>query len=143
MLKELTQLARKGHVIELALAIVLAQTAIGTITSFMDNCVLPLIGLAFGGRSFPSLFINLTPGKVTTQGGPLDSIEKAHYAGASIIAHGAFFMALIQLVVVVLVVRGVLGWLGKLQSAAVVTEEGIWPPAPRKPHVTGNEPPLA
>ena len=81
----------RNAVISLAVAIVLGQTIYAVLAALIDFIVVPPIGLMMGGKSFPSLFFNLTPDK-KLRGIPIDSIEQAHYAGASIIAYGAFWM---------------------------------------------------
>lgn len=142
MLKELTQVARKGNVIELAVAIVLAQFGAGVLSSFINDILVPPIGLLLGGRSVPSLFLNLTPGKTTTQGGPVDSIEKAHYAGASVIAYGSFILDLLQLLVVILAAVAVLRWLKRMNARTDAGAE-VWPPPPTAASVSNAEPPAA
>ncbi len=63
------------------------------------------------------LFLNLTPNKLTPQGGTIDSIEKAHYVGASVIAYGAFLLYLFQFLVVVFAAILVLRWLKSMNAA--------------------------
>ena len=142
MLKDLTQLARKGNVIELAVAIVLAQFGAGVLSSLVNDILVPPIGLLLGGRSVPSLFFNLTPGKTTTQGGPIDSIEKAHYAGASVIAYGGFLLYLLQFLVVILAAVAVLRWLKRMNAPGDAGAE-VWPPPPTVAAVSKAEPPAA
>ncbi len=129
MLKDLTLLARRGIVIELAVAIVLAQFAAGVLSSFVTDVLIPPFGLLMGGRSVPSLFLNLTPGKTTPQGGPVDSIDEAHYVGASVIAYGSFLLYLLEFLVVVLAAVAVLRWLRRLNVSPDAAST-VWPPAP-------------
>ena len=109
MLKEFRALAEKGQTLELAAAIVLATTVYYMIVNLIDNIVLPPLGLLLGGRSVPSLFINLTPEK-TSPSGPIDSLEKARYAGAAVIAYGEVIVMLIHFLIALSLLMFVVRW---------------------------------
>jgi large conductance mechanosensitive channel len=136
--KDLKAVASQTTVVELALAIVLAQAIASLASSMLDDILLPPIGLLIGGRSVPSLFWNLTPQK-TLPSGPIDSIEKAHYAGASVIAYGVFIEHILQLCLLCFFARLTLKWISHVRAHNAAKEKGEWPPAPNDADVSPSE----
>jgi large conductance mechanosensitive channel len=127
--KDLKAIVGRTTVVELALAIVLAQAIVAVVNSVLDDLLLPPIGLLLGGRSVPSLFWNLTPQK-TLPSGPVDSIDKAHYAGASVIAYGVFIEHLLSLFLLCVFVSLTLKWISRVRAHDAAQQKGEWPPAP-------------
>ncbi|MGD8494602.1 MAG: large conductance mechanosensitive channel protein MscL [Gemmatimonadales bacterium] len=107
MLKEFKEFAAKGNVLDMAVGIVIGA-AFGTIVkSFVDQVLMPPIGLALGRVDFSNLYVQLAPGDPT---GPYASLAAAQDAGAVVIAWGAFLNAVISFLIIAfcvfLVVKG-------------------------------------
>ena len=131
MIKDFRALAERGQVPELVAAFVLASSTYYLIISIVDNIILPPFGLLLGGRSVPSLFINLTPEK-RLPSGPIDSIEKAHYAGAAVIAYGETIVSLLHFFVALSLLLFVLRWVGRARSGTPDADLGLDAPHPRE-----------
>lgn len=107
MLKEFKEFAAKGNVLDMAVGIVIGA-AFGTIVkSFVDQVLMPPIGLALGRVDFSNLYVQLAPGDPA---GPYASLASAQDAGAVVIAWGAFLNAVISFLIIAfcvfLVVKG-------------------------------------
>jgi large conductance mechanosensitive channel len=98
MLKEFKEFAMRGNVVDMAVGIVIGA-AFGTIVkSFVDDVLMPPIGLALGGVDFSNFFLVLKPGAAVAA--PYASLAAAKQAGAVTINYGAFFNTLVSFVIV-------------------------------------------
>lgn len=107
MLQEFKEFAVKGNMLDMAVGIVIGA-AFGTIVkSFVDQVLMPPIGLLLGGVDFSDMFVLLEPGDPA---GPYGSLEAAQEAGAVVVGYGAFFNAVISFLIIAfcvfLVVKG-------------------------------------
>lgn len=107
MLQEFKEFAVKGNMLDMAVGIVIGA-AFGTIVkSFVDQVLMPPIGLLLGGVDFADMFVLLESGDPA---GPYASLEAAQEAGAVVVGYGAFFNAVISFLIigfcVFLVVKG-------------------------------------
>jgi large conductance mechanosensitive channel len=93
MLNEFRDFVMRGNVVDLAVGIVMGA-AFGTlVTSFVNDLLMPPIGLVLGSVDFSSLF-------VTLRGGPYPSIAAAKAAGAPTLNYGLFLNNVISLLIV-------------------------------------------
>ena len=94
----------RGNVVDLAVAVVIGAAFGAIVTSFVNDVLMPPIGLALGRVNFSDLFINLSG-----QAYPSVAADKA--AGAPTINYGIFLNTVINFVIVAfaifLVVKGV------------------------------------
>ncbi|MGQ0720099.1 MAG: large-conductance mechanosensitive channel protein MscL [Candidatus Eiseniibacteriota bacterium] len=98
MFKEFKEFAMRGNVVDMAVGIVIGA-AFGTIVkSFVDDVLMPPIGLALGGVDFSNFFLVLKPGAAAAA--PYASLAAAKQAGAVTINYGAFFNTLVSFVIV-------------------------------------------
>ena len=107
MLKEFKEFAVKGNFLDMAVGIVIGA-AFGTIVkSFVDQVLMPPIGLLTGGVDFADMFVLLESGDPA---GPYASLAAAQEAGAVVVGYGAFFNAVISFLIIAfcvfLVVKG-------------------------------------
>ena len=65
MLKEFREFAIRGNVIDLAVAVIIGGAFGKIVTSFVDDIIMPLIGLLIGGIDFKSLALQVGSAKVT------------------------------------------------------------------------------
>ena len=96
MLKEFKEFAMKGNVLDLAIGIIMGTAFGKIITSFVNDIIMPPIGLLLGNVDFANLYINLS-------GGTYASLDEAKKAGAAVIAYGAFLNTVLDFVIVAFV----------------------------------------
>ncbi len=109
MIKEFKEFIRKGNVIDLAVGFVMGAVFGKVATSFINDIVMPPIGLLLGKVDFAGLYINLS-------GQTFESLAKAKEAGAPVIAYGIFLNAVIEFLVVALAIFIVIRQINKLKS---------------------------
>jgi large conductance mechanosensitive channel len=97
MLKEFKEFIMRGNVLDLAVAVIIGGAFGKIITSFVNDIIMPPIGLLLGGVDFSNLFLNLS-------GQPYDSLAAAQEAGAPTINYGLFLNTIIDFVIVALVI---------------------------------------
>ncbi|MFW6127127.1 MAG: large-conductance mechanosensitive channel protein MscL [Thermodesulfobacteriota bacterium] len=107
-LDEFKKFALRGNVVDMAVGIVIGA-AFGTIvTSFVDNVLMPPIGLLLGNVDFSDLFITLREGIKAP--GPYVSVPAAQAAGAVTLNWGLFINSVISFLIIAfavfLVVKG-------------------------------------
>jgi len=97
MLNEFKEFAAKGNMLDMAVGIVIGA-AFGTIvSSFVDQVLMPPIGLLLGGVDFSDLFLLLQSGDPA---GPYGSLAAAQEAGAVVVGYGAFFNAVVSFFII-------------------------------------------
>jgi large conductance mechanosensitive channel len=93
MLKEFKEFAMRGNVVDLAIAVVIGGAFGKIITSFVEDVLMPPIGLALGNVDFSNLFLNLS-------GKDYPSVAAAKAAGAATLNYGMFFNHVINFSIV-------------------------------------------
>jgi large conductance mechanosensitive channel len=93
MLKEFKEFAMKGSVLDLAIGIVIGAAFGKTVTSFVNDILMPPLGLLLGKVDFSNMFINLSAQS-------FDSLAAAKAAGAATINYGLFINAVIEFLIV-------------------------------------------
>jgi len=101
MFKEFKEFAVKGNVLDMAIGIIVGA-AFGTIVnSFVNDLIMPPIGLLLGNVDFSSLFVVLKEGKIAA---PYASLADAKGAGAVTINYGIFINTITSFFIVVFAV---------------------------------------
>lgn len=93
MLKEFKEFAMRGNVVDMAIGIVIGAAFGKIVSSFVEDIIMPPIGLLLGGVDFTNIFINLS-------GGDYASLEAAKEAGAATMNIGVFINTLLDFVIV-------------------------------------------
>lgn len=93
MIKEFKAFIAKGNVLDMAVGIIIGVAFGKIVTSFVDDVIMPPIGLLLGKVDFSGLYINLS-------GTDYESLAKAREAGAAVIAYGAFINTIINFLIV-------------------------------------------
>lgn len=93
LMKEFKEFALKGNVLDLAVAVIVGAAFGKIITSFVDNVLMPPLGVLVGKHDFSSYFITLT-------GGHYDSLAAAKAAGAATLNYGLFVNAVIDFLII-------------------------------------------
>jgi len=109
MFKEFKEFAMRGSVVDMAVGIVIGA-AFGTIVkSFVDDVLMPPIGLLLGNVDFANFFIVLKEG--TKAAGPYASLSAAKAAGALTLNLGIFINTIISFIIIAfavfLVIKGI------------------------------------
>jgi large conductance mechanosensitive channel len=123
MLKEFREFAVRGNVLDLAVGIIIGG-AFGTIVkSFVDDVMMPPLGLLIGGVDFSNLFLVLRDSPKLP--GPYPSLQMAREAGAVTLNYGVFINTLVSFVLVAFAVFLLIRSINRYRTAAP-------PPAPTK-----------
>jgi large conductance mechanosensitive channel len=93
MLKEFKTFLMRGNVLDLAVGIVIGAAFGGVVTSFVNDILMPPIGLALGQVDFTNLFISLS-------GQSYPTLAAAKAAGAPTLNYGVFINTVINFVIV-------------------------------------------
>ena len=94
MLKEFVM---RGNVLDLAVAVIIGGAFGKIVTSFVNDVLMPPIGLLLGGVDFTNLFWAL-------DGKTYESLEAATAAGAATINYGVFINTVIDFLIVAFVI---------------------------------------
>ncbi len=97
MLKEFKEFAMRGNVLDMAIGIIIGAAFGKIITSFVNDVVMPPIGLLLGKVDFANLFIVLN-------GGAFKTLKEAQDAGVPTLNYGLFVNTVLDFVIVAFVV---------------------------------------
>lgn len=93
MLKEFKEFIARGNVLDLAVAVIIGAAFGKIVTSFVDDIVMPPIGLLLGQVDFANLFIDLSRKGYAT-------LEDAKKAGAPVLRYGLFLNTIVNFLIV-------------------------------------------
>ena len=97
MWKEFKEFTLRGSVLDLAIGIIIGAAFGKIITSFVNDILMPPIGLVLGKVDFANLFINLS-------GTPYTTLADAQAAGAATINYGIFINTVLDFIIVAFVI---------------------------------------
>ena len=120
MLKEFKEFAMRGNVVDMAVGIIIGAAFGKIVTSFVNDVIMPPIGLLLGSVDFSNLFVNL--------GGDYTTVAAAETAGAPIIKYGVFINTVLDFVIVAFAIFLVIKALNKLRRQQAAQPAA--PPAP-------------
>ncbi|MBX2822409.1 MAG: large-conductance mechanosensitive channel protein MscL [Rhodothermaceae bacterium] len=130
MLKEFKEFAVKGNVLDMAVGIIIGAAFGSIVTSFVNDVMMPPLGLLLGGVDFSNLFIALG-------GGTYDSLAAAQEAGAATVNYGVFINSVISFLIVAFAVFMVVKSVNSMKRKE--EEAPAEPPAPSKEEVLLGE----
>ena len=93
MLKEFKTFIMRGNVLDLAVGIIIGGAFGKIISSFVNDILMPPLGMIMGKINFADLFINLS-------GKPYPTVAAAKAAGAPTINYGLFINTVIDFLIV-------------------------------------------
>jgi len=93
MLSEFKAFLMRGNVVDLAVAVVIGAAFGAIVTSFVNDLLMPPIGLALGRVNFADLFVTLS-------GQSYPTLAAAKAAGAPTINYGVFINTVINFVII-------------------------------------------
>ncbi len=103
IVKEFKEFIMRGNVMDLAVGVIIGGAFGAIVTAFIDNMVMPFIGLLTGGMDFSQQFIVLkAPEGMSVS--DIKSIEQAKEVGANVWGYGAFITAIINFLIIALIV---------------------------------------
>jgi large conductance mechanosensitive channel len=108
MLKEFKEFALRGNVLDLAIGIIIGGAFGRIVSSFVDDLLMPPIGVILGNVDFSNLFINLS-------GGRYETLAAAQEAGAATINYGLFISTVIDFVIVAFAIFLLIRQVNRLQ----------------------------
>jgi large conductance mechanosensitive channel len=111
MLKEFREFVMRGNVVDLAIAVIIGAAFGKIITSFVEDVLMPPIGLALGNVDFANLFINLS-------GKDYVSVAAAKAAGAATLNYGIFLNHIINFLIIAFVIFLLIKQINRMQKPA-------------------------
>ena len=132
MMKEFRDFAMRGNVVDMAVGIVIGG-AFGTIVkSFVDDIIMPVIGLILGGVDFANIF-------VTLKGESLPTVAAAKEAGSVTLNIGLFINAVVAFLIVAFALFLVIKAMNRIKAELEAPKEPEAPKAPPKQEVLLEE----
>ncbi|MGE5173658.1 MAG: large conductance mechanosensitive channel protein MscL [Betaproteobacteria bacterium] len=116
MLKAFKDFIMRGNVVDLAVGIIIGAAFGKIVTSFVNDILMPPLGLILGKMDFSGLFINLS-------GTPYSSLAAAKAAGAATLNYGAFINTIVDFLIVAAAIFFIVLQVAKLRKTEA-------PPAP-------------
>ena len=101
MFKEFRDFIKRGNVMDLAVAVIIAVAFGAIIKTLVEGIIMPPIGLLLGKVDFASMFYVLDKSADTTK---IHSLAEAKAAGIPVIAYGQFINDIINFVIIAFVV---------------------------------------
>src|ERR1043166_858682 len=111
MLKEFKDFIMRGNVLDLAVAVVIGAAFGKIVTSFVEDILMPPIGLALGGVDFSNLFVNLS-------GKDYPSVAAAKAAGAATLNYGIFFNNILNFLIIAFAIFLLIKQINRMQRPA-------------------------
>lgn len=111
MYKEFKEFIMRGNVVDLAVGVVIGAAFGKIVASFVEDVLMPPIGLLLGGVDFSNLFINLS-------GKNYDSIAAAKAAGAPTLNYGIFFNNVINFLIIALAIFVLIKQINRMKTPA-------------------------
>ena len=93
MFKEFKEFAMRGNVLDMAVGIVIGAALGKIVTSFVNDMLMPPLGLLLGKVDFSNLFVSLS-------GQSYPSVAAAKAAGAATLNYGLFLNTILDFVIV-------------------------------------------
>jgi large conductance mechanosensitive channel len=121
MLKEFKAFAMRGNVVDMAVGIIIGAAFGRIVSSFVNDVIMPPIGMLMGNLDFSNLFVNLGSEQFAT-------LAAAEEAGAPVIKYGIFINNVLDFVIVAFAIFLVIRAMNNLKK-----KEEEAPPAPPEP----------
>jgi large conductance mechanosensitive channel len=121
MLKEFKEFAMRGNVVDMAVGIVIGGAFGKIVSSFVNDVIMPPIGMLLGGVDFSNLF-------VTLGGDTFQSLAAAEEAGAPVIKYGIFINSVLDFIIIAFAIFMVVRAMNRMKRKQ--EEKPAAPPAP-------------
>ena len=107
MINEFKQFIMRGNVLDMAIGIIIGAAFGKIVTSFVNDILMPPIGLLLGRVDFSNLFINLSDIQVAT-------LADAKALGLPVIAYGSFLNVIIDFLIVAFAIFMLIKYVNKI-----------------------------
>jgi large conductance mechanosensitive channel len=115
MYSEFKAFIMRGNVVDLAIGVIIGAAFGKIVTSFVEDVLMPPIGLALGRVDFSNLFINLS-------GKDYPSVAAAKQAGAATLNYGIFLNNIINFLIIGFVIFLLIKQINRMQGPAPAAE---------------------
>ena len=122
MIKDFKAFILRGNVVDLAVGVIIGAAFGAIVKSFVEDVIMPPIGLATGGIDFANKFVVLKEGAKAAA--PYASLAEAKAAGAVTMNYGLFINQTVSFLIIALCIFALIKMVARLQSPA--------PPPPTK-----------
>jgi large conductance mechanosensitive channel len=122
MFKEFKEFAMRGNVVDMAVGIIIGAAFGKIVSSFVNDVIMPPLGLLIGNVNFSELYVSLN-------GMSYPTLQEAVDAGAPVLKYGAFIQTVFDFVIVAFAIFLAVKAMNKLKRK----EEAAPPPAPPAP----------
>ena len=119
MLKEFKEFAMKGNFVDMAVGIVIGAAFSTIVKSFVDDIIMPWVGVFTGGVDFANKFAVI---KNPIEGKTYSTIEAAKEAGAVTMNYGLINNAVLTFIIVAFVLFMVIKGMNKAKAAMAEEE---------------------
>jgi len=129
MLHEFREFAMKGNVVDMAVGIIIGAAFGKIVTSFVNDVIMPPLGLLIGGVDFTDLKINLKEGSIDQAGNAVSAVS---------LNYGSFIQTTLDFLIVAFVIFMLIKTMNTMkrkQQEAVPSA----PPAPGREEVLLTE----
>jgi large conductance mechanosensitive channel len=120
MYSEFKTFIMRGNVVDLAVGVIIGASFGKIVTSFVEDILMPPIGLALGNVDFSNLFINLS-------GKEYPSVAAAKAAGAATLNYGIFFNNILNFLIIAFAIFMLIKQINRMQrpgpAAAPTTKD--------------------
>ncbi len=120
MFAEFKKFVMRGNVIDLAIGIIIGGAFGKIVASFVNEVLMPVVGLLLGKVDFKNLFIAL-------DGNSYATLAEAQAAGAATLNYGSFISTIIDFLIIAFVIFLMVRAINKAKEAAAKKEAA---PAP-------------
>lgn len=127
MLNEFKEFAMKGNFVDMAVGIVIGAAFSTIVKSFVDDIIMPIVGLFTGGVDFANLFAVI---KSPTEGAVYSTLEAAKEAGAVTVNYGVFINSIITFLIVAFALFMVIKGMNEAKKRMEEEEAAAPPPEP-------------
>ena len=134
LIGEFKEFIAQGNVMSMAVGIIIGSAFTAIVTSLVNDIIMPLVGLATGGRNFNNYFIFLSKGdfaSIEEAQAAIHTLEDAQAAGIATLNIGAFVSCIINFLIIAVIVF----FMVKLVNAIMRKKEE----APADPEPTAEE----
>jgi large conductance mechanosensitive channel len=118
MLEDFKKFAMRGNVVDLAVGVVVGGAFGKIVTSFVNDIIMPLLGLLVGGFDFSNLFIQLK-----SDGNTYTTIQAANEAGIPTLNYGLFISTVIDFLIIAFSIFMVIRWFNRFKRKEEVKVE--------------------
>lgn len=111
MFKEFREFIKRGNVMDLAVAVIIAAAFGKIVNTLVENVIMPPIGMLLGNVDFTSLFYALDKSK-----GIPSSLAEAKARGIPVVAYGSLINDIVTFLIVAFVVFLIVRYVNRLKS---------------------------